>query len=84
MYQNYNFVKSIDLNANLRRNPILHPRADHFTKEMHTDLEVLPVVAVETTTTLAATTLAATDKREELVGGARCQGQIQRLTDLKG
>ena len=67
MYQNYNFVKSLDLNANLRRNPILHPRADHFTKEMHTDLEVLPVVAVEMTTTLAATTLAPIDKRAELV-----------------
>ena len=79
MYQNYNFVKSLDLNANLCRNPILHPRADHFTKEMHTDPEVLPVVAVETMTTLAAT-----DKRAELVGGARRRGRIQRQTDLKG
>ena len=79
MYQNYNFVKSLDLNANLCRNPILHPRADHFTKEMHTDPEVLPVVAVETMTTLAAT-----DKRAELVGGARRRGRIQRWADLKG
>jgi len=79
MYQNYNFVKSLDLNANLRRNPILHPRADHFTKEMHTDPEVLPVVAVETMTTLAAT-----DKRAELVGGARRRGRIRRRADLKG
>ena len=71
MYQNYNFVKSLDLNANLRRNPILHPRADHFTKEMHTDPEVLLVVAVETTTTLADTNLAMTDKRGDLLGGAR-------------
>ena len=84
MYQNYNFVKSLDLNANLRHNPILHPRADHFTKEMHTDLEVLPVVAVETTTTLAATTLAAIDKQVELVGGARRRGRIRRRADLKG
>ena len=83
MYQNYNFVKSLDLNANLRRNPILHPWVDHFTKEMHIDLEVLPVVAVETTTTLVATTLAATDKRAELVGGARHRGRIQRRADLK-
>ena len=71
MYQNYNFIKSLDLNANLRRNPILHPRADHFTKEMHTDPEVLPVVAVETSTTLAAMNLVATDKRGDLLGGAR-------------
>ena len=84
MYQNYNFVKSLDLNANLRRNTILHPWADHFTKEMHTDPEVLPVEAVETTTTLAAMTLAATDKRAELVGGARRRGRIQRWEDLKG
>jgi len=51
---------------------------------MHTDPEVLPVVAVETTTTLAATTLAAIDKQVELVGGARRRGRIQRQTDLKG
>ena len=84
MYQNYNFVKSLDLNANLRHNPILHPWTDHFTKEMHTDLEVLPVVAVETTTTLADTNLAATDKRGDLVGGARRRGRNQRRVDLKG
>ena len=51
---------------------------------MHTDPEVLPVVAVETTTTLVAMTLAVTDKRAELVGGARRRGWIWRRTDLKG
>ena len=51
---------------------------------MHTDLELLPVVVVETTTTLASMTLAATDKRVELVGGARRRGRIQRRADLKG
>ena len=51
---------------------------------MHTDPEVLPVEAVETTTTLAAMTLAATDKRAELVGGARRRGRNQRRVDLKG
>ena len=84
MYQNYNFLKSLDLNTNLRRNPILHPRTDHFTKEMHTDPEVLLVVVVETTTTLAATNLVATEKRGDLVGGARRQGRNQRRVDLKG
>ena len=51
---------------------------------MHTDPEVLPVVAVETTMTLAATNLAATDKRGDLVAGARRRGRIWRRADLKG
>ena len=83
MYQNYNFVKSLDLNANLCRNPILHPQIDHFMKEMHIDPEVFPVVAVETTTTLANMNLGATDKRGDLVGGPRHRGRNQRRVDLK-
>jgi len=51
---------------------------------MHTDPKVLPVVAVETTTTLAATNMAATGKRGDLVAGARHQGRIWRRADLKG